>query len=85
MKYKNIAFLVVAVLALLFGIGQFVTWMDGKMYTPGMSKASAEARSNIMLREPTNCWGDTDGWQCQGQDTKVKWVTCLGDHCYRTK
>lgn len=52
---------------------------------PVMTKAQAEARSAIMLREPVNCWGDKEGWQCLGQDTKQRWVTCLGTDCYRTK
>lgn len=76
-------FVVIGAGVAILGIGQIV----GKIYEEPdtMTKAQAEARSSMMLREPTNCWGEKEGWQCKGIDTHTSWVSCLGKDCFRIK
>lgn len=84
---KNVKF-AAAVMGLVFvGIFGFVKVVDfayDKVRTPGMTKAQAESRTGVMLRQPTVCSGEYDGWQCRGMHDDY-WVSCIGDNCYRIK
>ena len=76
----------------VFMVFCLVNYIKGKVTSPDpYTLEEAKAASSIILREPVQCWGDSNkyndsgGFQCQGQDTKVKWVSCLGRDCYQIK